>query len=126
VFLSPSLHPLDVIGKVKILFIIKGEVVNAKGINFVGTLHYSDKSNEGGGLIGAVNHSANHIGEVGAGFFPTRKEVNYLSLARAGLDGRTLYAIEDTCVDVKAVVARCSVKGDDDVVAVFAVSRHSG
>jgi hypothetical protein len=66
-----------------------------------------------------------HIGEIGATLTVGQKEVSYLSLFGAGLDGVALDTIEDTRVDVKTIVATCSVKSDDDKIFSLAIVRHN-
>jgi hypothetical protein len=53
------------------------------------------------------------------------EQVADFGLTRTYLDRISLDAIQDTCVNIKAVIARGIVESDDDVVAFFAISRHS-
>jgi hypothetical protein len=65
------------------------------------------------------------IGEIGATCTVGLKEFAYLTLFGAGLNGVALDTIEDTRVNIKTIIAACSVKIDDDEIFFFAIVRHN-
>jgi hypothetical protein len=117
---------LDVFANVDIALKVAPKFSNAKSINFLRTTQCFHIARIGGGVGVVANHRAKQRAEIGVGIIAiVIQSVNHSGLFGAGLDRISLDTIEDTRVEVKAILAIYSVNVEDNDVAFFAIGRHS-